>query len=193
MLQRLPLPAAPALLALLCAASPTAAPDDIVRAIYQNEVKADALFVKVAQAREAHDEAAEHEYLDQYAQTQKHHPYFNATQREHFFSARLTELAQRDEDEAQLSGQKVRLDIDPISGSQEPNVTQARVSAALIDKDMAKVNVQLVNWDKPEILVYSFAQENGQWKISNIVVLDANGHSAFDLLQTLSATPPPVR
>jgi hypothetical protein len=60
------------------------------------------------------------------------------------------------------------IDFDPFYASQDPNIKNVKVTAAMINGDKATDTVTFTNSGIKTTLVYSLVKENGTWKISDI-------------------------
>jgi len=85
-----------------------------------------------------------------------------------FFAPRLRKLYR--EDRAAHEGEAPNLDFDFLSDSQDPSVTDVKVTAdpSGIQKDRQIVTVHFLEYGKTETELFFFERQKGRWLISEV-------------------------
>jgi len=121
---------------------------------------------------------------DFYARAQREEAVIYDAIRERFLSRELVRLLERDRRENE--GELGRLDFDPVSESQDPQIRDVRIAQRSLAGDRAVVDVRFRNGTDPgpdTALRYDLQRGDRGWRIIDIVKEGANGWSLLAILR----------
>ena len=94
-------------------------------------------------------------------------PFFDHATRRKYFSKGFDQLITKSETEAVRDGSQM-IDFDPITASQDTDMTSATVKTNVLELGKAVVSASFTNFGKPAVVTYDFVKEDGAWAIDDI-------------------------
>lgn len=122
---------------------------------------------------------------DLYARAIRNEHVLERPLRDRFFSREIVRLIERDRAESGRRQEPGRLDFDPISDSQDPEIRNLRVTQRSLAGNRAVVEARFTHGPTgPQaVLRYDLATADRGWRVTNITKEGAQGWSLLAILQ----------